>query len=160
VEPGPLDAAICEPLVRCFDDQEASVAGSAALVFRHPEIMRSECGPELAIRFVRSRQFNRDPDDLMFPLSEFAGDLLPYQPVLAGVIERATTDMSSLNGDMQRAGYRFADRASECVLRIYERAQGREYKVIREWCLDQLDALVESGDSWGEGALERLGSDG
>lgn len=142
-----------------FDDEDTSVAGAAASVFRDESLLRSPLGPELALRFVASEQFARDPDDLIFPLSEFAGDLLPFQAVIEAVVGRATSDMSDLRGDMRRAGYGFADRTSECILRIYERAQAGEHAAVRKWCLDQIDALVADGNSFGEQALARLDVD-
>jgi hypothetical protein len=95
----------------------------------------------------------------MWPLTEFTGDLLPFQPVLAHVVQRAGTDMAALNGDISRAGAMFADKAAECVLRIYERAQGPANAKIREWCLDQIDGLVASGDIAIDGALTTLQAD-
>lgn len=146
-------------LATYFDDDDPVVAGAAASVFRDDKIMTSPLGPELATKFVTSKQFARDPDDFTYPLSNFAGDLLAFQPVLAGMVKRATGDMAGQNGDIRRSTFRFADKASECVLRIYERAQGREHAAIRSWCLDQIDTLVATGDSFGEQALRRLDAD-
>ncbi len=159
IDEKPEGRAAAERLLPFFDDPESAVAGAAANVFRDEDFLRSSQGPSIAMAFVESEQFRRDPDDLIFPLSEYAGDLLPYQPVLARIVERATGDMSGLNSDIRRGSFGFADRTSECLLRIYERAQASGYEMVRSWCLDQLDALVRGGDQFGEQALAKLDVD-
>lgn len=158
-DPAPEGRSAANLLHAFFNDPEPAVAGAAASVFRDDAVLRSPLGPELAAKFVASEQFARDPDDLIFPLTEYAGDLVPFQPVLADLVRRATTDMSGLNGDLRRSGFGFADRASECILRIYEWAQGPQHAAIRSWCLDQFDALVASGDHSVERALTQIDSD-
>jgi hypothetical protein len=159
VDPTPDGRKAADGLPAFFDDPEADVAGAAASVFRDDEVMRSPLGPELAAKFVGSEQFGRDPDDLVFPLQEYAGDLLPFQPVLADIVDRATTDMSGVRGDMRRKSFGFADHVSECVLRIYERAQAEKDAKVRSWCLDRFDALIAAGDYFGERALAALDAD-
>lgn len=151
--------AAADQLPVFFNDPEPTVAGAAASIFRDHDVMRSPLGPELAVKFVTSEQFVRDPHDLILPLTEYAGDLVPFQTVLADIVKRATTDMSGLNGDLRRSGLAFADKASECILRVYERAQRPQQMTIRSWCLDQFDALVSRGDHSLERALAHLDAD-
>lgn len=67
--------------------------------------------------------------------------------------------MSETNRDLRRVGALFADKTAEIVLRIYERAQGTSNTDIREWCLDQIDGLVSSGDSAIDEALHKFRAD-
>lgn len=146
-------------LAEFFNDPDTDVAGAAASVFRDQDILNSPVGPELAKKFALSDHFVRDPDDLVYPLAESTVDLVPYQTALASIVARATTDMLGMNGDIRRSTFGFSDRASECILRIYARAQGSEHASVRSWCLDQFDALLATGDQFGEQALARLDSD-
>jgi len=158
---GPTHEAVVDPnrLSTFFDDEDPAVASAAAKVFDRGEVMRSPLGPMLASQFVASRQFARDPDDLVTGLEDFTGDLLPFQVVLSQIVDRATTDTSGLNGGIPRGGFRFADRTAECILRVYERAAGTGDVKIRSWCLDQIDALIASGNQYGEQILARIDSD-
>lgn len=154
-----IGAEAARDIVRFFDDEDSEVAGTAARVFHDEEVLKSERGPRLAQSFVGSKHFARDPYNLLLPLSQYQGSIVPYQPVIDAIVRRATDDMTGASGDFRFGAAGFAGETTSLILRIYDRAHSQAEQHIRDWCLDQIDALVARGDSTGLEALARLDKD-
>jgi hypothetical protein len=128
-----------------FNDSDKSVSNQAAHVFyRNPDLLEYQAGPPLALNLVRSNAFQLDPSDLLRPLVQYSGSLLPYAEVMSAVVAAAAGPLASLIGNIQTRHAVVAHMLPNLLLRLYQEAEGQKNAAVRNRCLDAWDLLLQS----------------
>jgi hypothetical protein len=142
-------AAAEADLVRLFDDSSESVRAAAANVFRADGILQSDVGSRLASAFVRSKAFAENSEDLIWPVSHQAVDLVGYREVVFASADRFATELAEQTRNMQNRLGMAGRELSALLLRLYDAATKLGDRELADQCLDRWDALLENrvGDS-------------
>ena len=138
------DSAL-EALPDFFDDTDEEVSNQAAHVFyRNAELLEHPAGIILALKLAQSQAFLRDPSDLLEPLHQYSGSLLPYMSVMIAVVDAAAGPLADLISNMQTRHARVSRMLPDLLLRLYQEADGQQNEQVRHQCLNAWDRLLES----------------
>lgn len=142
-------AAAEADLVRLFDDASESVRAAAANVFRTNGVLQSDVGARLASAFVVSAAFAENSEDLIWPVSHEAVDLVRYSAVVFASADRFATELAEQTRNMQNRLGMAGRELSSLLLRLYDAATKLGDRDLANRCLDRWDALLRNrvGDS-------------
>lgn len=143
-------------LIKLFDDPEEAVRAAASNVFRRDEVLDSSVGQRLATAFVRSAAFIDNSEDLIWPLSREAVDLLAYTEVVLASADRLASELAEESRSMQRRLGMAGREQSSLLLRLYDAAIKADDPELASSCLDRWDALLERRVGQAEVHLEAL----
>lgn len=107
----------------------------------------------LALAFVKSRAFADNPNDLLYPLCDFAGDLLGFRGVVLAAAGRLAGDLA---GDANGSGGS-GQTMSALLLRLYQKGHEGEDCQLVENCLNRWDAMLAAGVGEAQRHLDSIG---
>lgn len=131
-------------LVRLFDDPSESVRAAAANVFRADGILQSDVGVRLASAFVRSAAFAENTEDLIWPVSHDAVDLVRYSAVIFASVDRFAAELAEQTRNIQNRLGMAGRQLSALLLRLYDAAIKLGDRDLANQCLDRWDALLRN----------------
>ncbi len=145
------NSACASALPAFFEDQNEAVRTAASQVFRRASRLDDQVTSDLALKYVRSIGFEKDPLSLVFPLERHKGSLLPLSESIKAIATRISSDMVQAARNLA-VTHHFVP----VLLRLYEQAEGEQNREIRELCLDAWDDLLRSGVEIGRKQLQQL----
>lgn len=143
-------------LIKLFDDPDKTVRAAASNVFRRDEVLDSSVGQRLATAFVRSAAFIDNSEDLIWPLSREAVDLLAYTEVVLASADRLASELAEESRSMQHRLGMAGREQSSLLLRLYDSAIKADDPELASQCLDRWDYLLERRVGQAETHLEAL----
>ena len=116
----------CQELLRQFmNDSEKDVRNEVRGIFRKNDLLGKPENVEFIKEYIRSQTFADDPDDFIWTLKDFAGNLIPVAEAIFIACEEFSTTLKEKSRDIS-SGYPFAaSEISTILLRLYEQTQGR-----------------------------------
>lgn len=141
-------------LIKLFDDPDEAVRGAASNIFRRDEVLNSNVGQRLATAFVRSAAFIDNSEDLIWPLSSEAVDLLAYTEVVLASADRLASELAEESRSMQHRLGMAGREQSSLLLRLYDSAIKADDPELASQCLDRWDALLNNRVGQAETHLE------
>lgn len=141
--------AVEAELTTLFDDPHEQVRAAAAGVFRIDGVLQSDLGARLADAFVRSTAFVENSEDLIWPVSHKAIDLVKYKTAVFASVDRFAAELAEHTRSMRNRMGMAGRELSALLLRLYDAATKLGDRVLANQCLDRWDALLENrvGDS-------------
>ncbi|HCT45120.1 MAG TPA: hypothetical protein DF699_07900 [Phycisphaerales bacterium] len=143
-------------LIKLFDDPDEAVRAAASNVFRRDEVLDPSVGQRLATAFVRSAAFIDNSEDLIWPLSHEAVDLLAYTDVVLASADRLASELAEKSRSMQHRLGMAGGEQSSLLLRLYDSAIKTDDPELASQCLDSWDALLRNRVGQAETHLEAL----
>lgn len=143
-------------LMSLFDDEHVDVRAEAADVFRRHDSLQQHGAPTLALRFVESRAFKENAEDLILALTEHGGDLFRFRETILVAADRFAVELADQTRSLQeRLGFVGKD-MSLLLLRLYDHAYREEDSELLKRCLDRWDAMLAARVGEAERHLESL----
>jgi hypothetical protein len=145
-------------LIALFSDSDDAVRAAASNVFRRDNVLDSSVGQRLAAAFVRSAAFIDNPEDLIWPLSQEAVDLLSFRDVILASADRLAKELAEESRSVQHRSGMAGREQSSLLLRLYDSAIKADRPELASLCLDRWDVLLERRVGQAETHLESLTS--
>ena len=113
-------------------------------IFREEALLAQESAVELTQAFVNSRAFLDNPDDILYPLDEYVGDILPYADVVLSAVNRVCTLLAEETRNISSRIAYAGNELSKLTLKVYETSYEKQNKSLQDRCLDCWDHMLKN----------------
>jgi hypothetical protein len=132
----------CQRIIRSLqDDEDKEVRQIIARVAHDASILAIPGGIKLMSSFIGSRAFQDDPDAILYALSEYSGDLVPFSGVLFSICDQLVGPLRDASRDPRTSVMNDVSQFVPILLRLYEQAEDAAHVEVASRCLDCLDAM-------------------
>jgi hypothetical protein len=140
-----------------FKDEDLEVRSKASEVFRREERLHIPKIMKLSLCYVETPAFDDEPEELLYGLDDFTGDLKKYAETLFKAGEKLCGPMVNDARNYATSVAVAAHLFGKLMLRLYERTYQDRDKTLHIKCLDTWDKLLEAGIVE-HGTLEEIGA--
>ncbi|NLE59051.1 MAG: hypothetical protein GX616_11865 [Planctomycetes bacterium] len=135
----------CGPvLTALFRDPDSEVRSRAARLFGQDGVFDVSGSAELATDFVSSPAFLDDVDGLLYPLSEYTGDITRYTQTILAASDALSASLADDTRDLRHRNAFAGKEVSILLLRLYEYAYERRDQTLQNHCLDRWDKMLQN----------------
>jgi hypothetical protein len=145
-------------LLEYLNHHDPKVLNAAARIIGAEGFLYWPEAPDFTANYARSNAFLTHPSTLLFNLGEFEGSLLPFAKSIEIVVERLSITESAAVENPARRFWRASMDVSKVLLRLYDEAEDRESRPLRDRCLGFWDTLLRADLVNQQGLLKSIDS--